>query len=324
MSIDYQPLYDTLATTDLAPWLDDLPSRVNEAIFESNNGHFPKWKGTLDQLPDVTPSEIDLAADAVTIGKLEDISPEERLSVREKLLDFHPWRKGPFSLFGTYIDTEWRSNLKWTRLEPHLPKLDGRLVFDVGCGNGYYGWRMAGKGAQVVGIDPYLLFVMQQQVTRRYIDPSIINYVLPFGLENAPSAIPAFDTVLSMGVLYHRRSPIDHLMEMGAYLRPGGELVLETIVVDGPDGHALLPKGRYAKMRNVWFIPSALTLESWLKRCGYKEVRIVDISTTGSDEQRSTDWMRFESLKDYLDPNDDSKTIEGYPAPKRAIAIARK
>ena len=324
MPIDYQPLYDFLAETDLAPWLETLPIKTEQAIFGSNNGHLPKWTEALENLPSIQPSRISLDTDAVMIGETNDLTPDQASALREQLMAFHPWRKGPFSFFGTYIDTEWRSNLKWDRLSPHLPKLKDRLVFDVGCGNGYYGWRMAGRGAKVVGIDPFLLYVMQFHAARRYIDSSILNYVLPFGLEEAPEAIPAFDILLSMGVLYHRRSPIDHLIEMGEYLRPGGELVLETIVVEGSEGHSLQPKGRYAKMRNVWSLPSTLTLESWLRRCGYKDIRIVDVSTTNTEEQRSTDWMRFESLKDYLDPNDPSKTIEGYVAPKRAIAIASK
>jgi len=165
---------------------------------------------------------------------------------------------------------------------------------------------------------------MQFRAARRYVPSRFANFVLPFGLDDAPPALPVFDTALSMGVLYHRRSPLDHLLEMGGYLRPGGELVLETLVIDGPEGRALLPEGRYAKMRNVWFIPSALTLESWLRRCRYRDVRIVDVADTTLEEQRSTEWMRFHSLADYLDPNDRSKTIEGHPAPKRAIAIAMK
>lgn len=324
MPIEYQPLYDFLAETDLAPWLETLPLKTTQAIFESNNGHLPKWREALENLPSIQPSKVCLDSEAVAIGQESDLTSDQIPTLHEQLMVFHPWRKGPFSFFGTTIDTEWRSHLKWDRLSLHLPELKERLVFDVGCGNGYYGWRMAGRGARVIGIDPFLLYVMQFHAARRYIDSSILNYVLPFGLEEAPEAIPVFDIVLSMGVLYHRRSPIDHLVDMGNYLRPGGELVLETIVVDGPEGHTLLPKGRYAKMRNVWFLPSTLTLESWLRRCGYKDLRIVDVSTTTIEEQRSTEWMHFESLRDYLDPKDPVKTIEGYPAPKRAIAIAIK
>ena len=49
-----------------------------------------------------------------------------------------------------------------------------------------------------------------------------------------------------------------------------------------------------------------------------------DVSITTVEEQRGTDWMRFQSLSDYLDPADHSRTVEGLPAPMRAVIVARK
>jgi tRNA (mo5U34)-methyltransferase len=142
--------------------------------------------------------------------------------------------------------------------------------------------------------------------------------------EDLPQKLSCFDTVFSMGVLYHRRAPFDHLEELKNALRPGGELVLETLVVEGDANTVLLPRDRYAQMRNVWFIPSALALENWLQRLGFVNIRTVNINQTSVEEQRSTAWMNFQSLADFLDPNDSSKTIEGYPAPRRAVVIAEK
>jgi len=146
--------------------------------------------------------------------------------------------------------------------------------------------------------------------------------VLPLTLEDLPGDMAGFDTVLSMGVLYHRRSPIDHLRALRRLLRPGGELVLETLVVGGVDGDVLVPAGRYARMRNVWTIPGLATLESWIAACGFQAVRVVDVSATTTAEQRSTDWMRFESLAQALDPEDPGRTVEGLPAPRRAVVLA--
>jgi tRNA (mo5U34)-methyltransferase len=105
-------------------------------------------------------------------------------------------------------------------------------------------------------------------------------------------------------------------------LRQGGELVLETLVIEGGADEVLVPEDRYAQMRNVWFIPSCLALEGWLKRCGYRHVRLIETTKTTSEEQRSTDWMRFQSLTDFLDPENPSLTVEGLPAPRRAIFLA--
>jgi tRNA (mo5U34)-methyltransferase len=181
---------------------------------------------------------------------------------------------------------------------------------------------MVGEGAQMVmGIDPTLVFSMQYQFMQHFIQ-SEKHFVLPIGIEHMPEKLHLFDTVFSMGVLYHRRSPLNHLMELRQCLRPGGELVLETLIIDGQEGMSLMPEERYAKMRNVWFIPSIPTMLLWLRKCGYKNVRCVDENLTSLQEQRATEWMTFESLADFLDPQDMHKTIEGYPAPKRAVFIA--
>jgi tRNA (mo5U34)-methyltransferase len=181
---------------------------------------------------------------------------------------------------------------------------------------------MLGAGAKmVVGIDPLLLNVMQFQLIRKLHGEAPV-YVLPLGIESVPYGLKAFDTVFSMGVLYHRRSPIDHLLELRDCLQPGGELVLETLVIDGRLGEVLLPEGRYAKMRNVWFLPSCETLMSWLKRCGFINIRMIDVTKTSIEEQRSTEWMQFHSLKDFLNAENPQLTYEGLPAPKRAIIIA--
>ena len=57
----------------------------------------------------------------------------------------------------------------------------------------------------------------------------------------------------------------------------------------------------------------------WLISIPLRDVSIIDISPTRIEEQRTTPWMQFESLEQALDPRDSNRTIEGYPAPVRAI-----
>lgn len=320
--IDYQPLYDALIDAKADAWVKILPEQLERGFDPSRHGNLAEWQVLVDSVPVLPAAQHVLDADAVQIGGSDDLSAPAKEQLESQLKALHPWRKGPYNLFGIHIDTEWRSDWKWDRVKKHIAPLEHRLVLDVGCGNGYHCWRMLGAGAKtVVGIDPMMLNVMQFQLVRKLYGEAPV-YVLPMGIEDMPYGLKAFDTVFSMGVLYHRRSPIDHLMELRDCLQAGGELVLETLVIDGGLGQVLLPEDRYARMRNVWFLPSCDTLVSWLKRCGFKNIRLVDVTVTSIEEQRTTEWMTFHSLKDFLDAENPQLTCEGLPAPKRAIVIA--
>jgi tRNA (mo5U34)-methyltransferase len=320
--IDYQPLYNNLLDAKANAWVKILPQQLATAFDLTRHGNLEQWQTVIECLPKLATTHRLLDTDAVQIGLSDDLSEAAGMQLEHQLKALHPWRKGPYNLFGINIDTEWRSDWKWNRLKNHISPLNHRMVLDVGCGNGYHCWRMLGAGAKmVIGIDPLLLNVMQFQLVRKLHGEAPL-YVLPLGIEELPYGLNAFDTVFSMGVLYHRRSPIDHLLELRDCLQPGGELVLETLVIDGRLGEVLLPEGRYARMRNVWFLPSCETLISWLKRCGFKNIRLVDVTTTSTEEQRSTEWMQFNSLKDFLSAENPQLTCEGLPAPKRAIIIA--
>lgn len=322
--IDYQPLYNTLLDAKADAWVKLLPQQLAFALDSIRHGNLEQWQAVIEGLPELSTTHRFLDVDAIQIGQPEDLPEADRMELEHQLKVLHPWRKGPYNLFGIKMNTEWRSDWKWDRLKNHITPLNHRLVLDVGCGNGYHCWRMYGAGAKmVIGIDPLLLNVMQFQIIRKLYGEAPV-YVLPLGIEELPYGLKIFDTVFSMGVLYHRRSPIDHLLELRDCLQPGGELVLETLVIDGKLGEVLLPEGRYAKMRNIWFLPSCETLISWLKRCGFKNIRLIDVSPTSIEEQRSTEWMQFHSLKDFLSTENPQLTCEGLPAPKRAIIIANK
>ena len=248
--------------------------------------------------------------------------PENTSRARDALAALSPWRKGPFELGDITIDAEWRSDLKWDRLQPGIAPLDGRAVLDVGSGNGYYALRMHDSGARVViGIDPTILYVLQFIAVQHFRQAPDV-FVLPLRLEELPSGSRTFDTTFSMGVLYHQRSPLTHLQQLRNTLRPGGQLVLESIYVPGEESYACTPADRYARMRNVWLLPTLAELTTWLSRTGFRDIEIIDKTRTTTDEQRTTEWMPFESLAEALKPDDPDWTIEGWPAPRRVIVVA--
>ncbi|MDH2066191.1 tRNA 5-methoxyuridine(34)/uridine 5-oxyacetic acid(34) synthase CmoB [Pantoea sp. GD03673] len=320
--IDFGRFYQQIAVGPLAKWLEVLPAQISEWQRENLHGHFRDWYKSLEYLPLLEPQKLDLLH-SVTADR-DDISDRHRQGIEKLLRNLMPWRKGPYFLYGTHINTEWRSDWKWERVIPHISPLAGRTVLDVGCGSGYHMWRMIGAGAHlVVGIDPMQLFLVQFEAVRKLLNDDRRAHMLPLGIEQLP-ALQAFDTVFSMGVLYHRRSPLDHLLQLKNQLVSGGELVLETLVIEGDVNQVLVPGERYAQMRNVFFIPSADALKSWLEKSGFVDVRIVDFARTTTDEQRRTDWMISESLAEFLDPDDPSRTVEGYPAPLRAVLVATR
>jgi len=282
-----------------------------------SHGDLPRWLESIDALTEGDGyRQLDRSAPALgrPVG--------EPSLLRQHLLNLHPWRKGPLELGGVRIETEWRSDWKWERLEPHLD-LKGQEILDIGCGNGYFGLRMLAAGAKlVVGIDPTVVFVMQWLAMRK-LGPGLKNFVLPLGIEDLPENTPGFDCVFSMGVLYHRRYPVEHLELLKQLTRPGGQVIIETLVLEGEGNEVLKPAGRYARMRNVHAIPTLAVLHDWLEQAGLPEAQVLDVSKTTTLEQRSTDWMTFESLRECLDVNNPSLTVEGHPAPVRAALLVR-
>jgi tRNA (mo5U34)-methyltransferase len=288
------------------------------------HGHFDDWKNIFESLPQLTAKETTLNQDVISIGSSADISAKQRILLVAQLKELCPWRKGPFNIFGIHIDTEWRSDWKWSRIAPHI-NLQDKLVLDIGCGNGYYALRMQAVGASLVlGLDPSWHYTFQFHSLQKYSSISQQVFVLPFTLEEFPEPLNTFDTIFSMGVLYHRQQPQAHLDRVYGMLAKGGQFVLETLIIDNESTDILIPEERYANMRNVWMIPNIELLLTWLKVSGFVNIQVVDTTMTTIEEQRQTEWMTKFSLAQALDPENYNLTIEGYPAPLRAVVIAEK
>jgi tRNA (mo5U34)-methyltransferase len=299
--LDFVALARCLDELGLSRWKRELLPVLRDRLAGRTHGDWARWSAAVDALPDAR---------------------GDSARTRELLMQLHPWRKGPLQLDDVRIDTEWRSDWKWARVRDAIAPLAGRRVLDVGSGNGYYALEMRKAGAAVViGVDPTLLFAMQFLAINVFTrDPAV--FILPCRLEETPPCDSAFDTTFSMGVLYHQRDPVAHLRQLGSTLRPGGQLVLETLFLPGEDLRSETPPGRYARMRNVWSLPTIPQLLSWIEGTGYADIEVVDTSVTTTAEQRRTEWMTFESLQEALDPEDPLHTIEGWPAPRRVVVTA--
>lgn len=260
--------------------------------------------------------------DWLSIGKKEDLSPEEYETVMATAKKLIPWRKGPFKLFDIEIDSEWQSNIKYNLIRPHFDLKD-KVVADIGCNNGYYMFRMLeDKPKRLIGFDPSPLTMLQFDFINHFMKSDIQYERL--GVEHLEEYNHTFDFIFMLGVLYHRPDPVGTLKSLAKGLNTDGEILIDTFMIDGEEEVALTPNGRYSKIPNIYFVPTISALRNWCERAGFVDFEVLETTVTTSEEQRKTSWSFDQSLEDFLDPNDSSKTVEGYPAPKRVYVKARK
>ena len=320
--LDYKDFIQHIQHTYSDKW-NNLAESIFNAL-RAPNGNWQKFLPAITNVVNIPSFTINYHQDVISLEPSANITATHKETILAALQLLKPWRKGPFKIADINLDTEWRCEYKWHRVKQLVGSFKNDTVLDIGAGNGYYAWRiLADQPATVCAIEPSVLSIMQYQFIQTLIAKPVDNLaVLPLALENIPHGLNIFDKVLSMGVLYHRRSPIEHLAKIKQLLAPNGKLILETLVVDGIAGYSLMPKKTYAKMRNVWFIPSTATLQLWLERCGFKDIILGDTITTTAQEQRVTTWSSPLSLADCLNPHNSELTCEGYQAPQRVIIIA--
>ncbi len=109
-------------------------------------------RAELEILPNINDATFSLE-NTIKISS-ENISNEENRQIKDLAWALRPWRKGPFDIFNTFIDSEWKSFIKYNLLEPHFDLKD-KCVADIGCNNGYYLFKMLKhKPKKLVGFDP--------------------------------------------------------------------------------------------------------------------------------------------------------------------------
>ncbi len=319
MNSDFLKYFPNANLAELLPLLDDKKAWLNQP-----KKGFLRYRTPFQSICHLHASSCDFSGDVVTIGKKEDLKADQHTQLTEVLRGFMPWRKGPFSIFGIDIDAEWRSEKKWDRIIPHLPDLSGKTVADIGCNNGYYMFRMIDHApAFVLGFEPYIHHYYAFQTLNSFARMQNLE-VAPLGIEHILHFPDSFDAIFCLGILYHRPSPIQALRDLFTGLKKGGTIIIESQAIPGDIPIALFPEHTYAKVPGTWFVPTASCLHNWILRAGFGDIELFDNHPMSSKEQRSTDWMKFESYEDFIDKNNPTLTIEGYPAPRRIFFKATK
>lgn len=249
-----------------------------------------------------------------------DSSDVDLATLESLLKDLKPWRKGPFKICSIDIESEWNSFIKFNLIKNYL-NINNKIVADIGCNNGYYAFKMLPLNPKkIYAFEPSAFCKMQFDLLNAFIKSDICFELL--GLEDLINYDVKFDVIVCLGVIYHRTNPIDCLKILKHSLNKNGEILLDTLIVESSDEIVLSPLV-YAKMKNVYFIPSISAFKNWLIRAGFRDIRLIATKQTTSKEQRKTSWISGESLEDFLDKNDANKTIEGYQAPIRAYFSAK-
>ncbi len=314
---------DYLPSSALSDKIIQIHNDKQQWINQNKKG-FLRYRRPFEGLKKFPAVAVDCSLDAVKIGDASEVSKDDLCIVESHLRTFSPWRKGPFSVFGIDVDSEWQSQRKWQRLLPKLPDLKDKVVADIGCSNGYYMFRMTPyKPRLVLGLEPsvqhyYCFKGLNSMANRQNLKIDLL------GVEHLPLFPECFDVLFLMGIIYHRSSPVDTLRDIYSSLKSGGTLILESQAIPGTDETALFPEKTYAKVPGTYFVPTGNCLKNWLARAGFSEVELFCQHPMSSVEQRRTNWMEFESYSDFLNPEAPSKTIEGYPAPDRVFIIGRK
>ncbi|MEE3078039.1 MAG: tRNA 5-methoxyuridine(34)/uridine 5-oxyacetic acid(34) synthase CmoB, partial [Bdellovibrionota bacterium] len=282
-----------------------------------------KYKSLLENLKNIKFIKKSESNDYFSGVDIESDQSDEIEKIARSLI---PWRKGPFKIGNLTIDAEWRSDQKWKRIEEYLPDLSGKTILDIGANNGYYMFQMAKQNPRLVlGIDPVLHCKAQFEFINHFVEEDNLKFEL-LGVDDVPLFRSLFDVIFSMGILYHHRHPIAQLIDIREALKSEGTAIIETIGIPGEESICLFPEDKYSKMRNVWFLPTLSCLKNWVLRAGFTDIEVISVSKTDFSEQRLTDWCPppHQSLKDFLKEGDDTKTVEGYPAPMRFCLKAKK
>ena len=297
---------------------------MNLDILRQERRKWLTWKNikpyqeAIAALPEYTNVKVSLG-DRVEV-QIEGLSPEALDQIKQTAELMKPWRKGPFQFNTLFIDSEWQSQIKYNLLEPHF-NLKDKIVGDIGCNNGYYLFRMLSQQPKkLIGFDPSAIYYSQFLFVDHFIKSGIVYELL--GVEHVEFYEHKFDTLFCLGVLYHRSDPVAMLKSLFKGLNKGGELILDTFMIDGEEEICLTPRDRYSKIPNIYFVPTVNALKNWCYRAGFESVEVLEIMKTELNEQRKTEWIDTQSLEDFLDPADPTKTVEGYPSPKRVYLKA--
>ena len=102
-------------------------TRINLArnlSLQRQHGCLEEWLNELlINFPKIFSQHVECSGSIVSIGNRCELSLSQWLDIQVMMRVLCPWKKGPFLFFGTLINSEWRSDLKWSRIEKECGSL---------------------------------------------------------------------------------------------------------------------------------------------------------------------------------------------------------
>ena len=199
-------------------------SDLRSDFYQKNlsNQWYQKLRPLKESISQIKTDFLENSSPRVKIGRAGELdAPQAKLlqSLCEHLI---PWRKGPYDVFGISIDAEWDSSIKWSRLKPHL-NVRGKKVCDIGSNNGYFMWKLLEESPDlVVGLEPVTKHWACFEIFKGFLNKSVPAFMEPMGVEYLSLYPKFFDTILCLGIYYHRRDPLVMLKEIFDALARGG------------------------------------------------------------------------------------------------------
>lgn len=146
-------------------------------------------------------------------------------------------------------------------------RLHDRQVLDVGCWSGGDLLVLAGLGGQVTCVEehPIAARAARRLAELLGLDAPVIEASL---YQDRPGWAGKFDYVYCSGVIYHVTDPLLFLRILFAYLKPGGEVFLETKATTG-EGSVCGYSGTMEKGWN-WYAPNETALGRWMVDAGFE------------------------------------------------------
>ena len=266
---------------------------------------------------------IEINLSSIKLNSVNTFTELAQAKINKIIEQLTPWRLGDYLIFNNLIKSEWNCDFRWKLIDKYIPFLNNKKVADIGANNGYFSFRLLEfNPSQLLCFEPNDLYNLQLYFIASLLKNNSIK-IIKNGVENLINYDSSFDFILFMGVLYHRENPIETLKNIYFALKANGVAIVESICIEGDSDLVLFPYKSYAKMKNIWYIPSESVLKYWCEIAGFRYIQKIFNYYVTEDHQKKSEHSPNESLSDFLS-EDGLKTVEGYPPPYKVGYLCKK